>query len=139
MDTWKEDSELKKDLEKYVQQNLKREELLDFVKRKYTAYCWSVRTLARRLSFFNIKYIDYDTDLNTIREAVSEEMNGPGRLLGYRALHKKLREIHNLNVPRNIVYAMMQDVDPSGLDERSGVGQPKRPRRTGTFTCKVLS
>lgn len=58
MIVWK-DSELKKDSQEYVQQNLKREEIL---KRKYTMYCWSFRALAR----FNIKFIDYDIDLNTI-------------------------------------------------------------------------
>ena len=47
---------------------------------------------------------------------LQKEVEGPGRLLGYRALHKKIREVHNLNVPRNLVYAMMEEVDPEGLD-----------------------
>ena len=64
-----------------------------------------------------------------VEEAVREEMDGRGRLLGYRALHKKVREVHGLKVPRNLVYAMMENVDSSGLEERGGVGQPKRPVR----------
>ena len=48
-------------------------------------------------------------------------MNGFGNLLGYRALHKKIREVHGQKVPRNMVYAMMEFVDPSSLKER-GVG-----------------
>ena len=54
-------------------------------------------------------------DIDDVREAVEEEMNGPGSLLGYRALHQKIREVHGLSVPRNLVYAMMTEVNPQGL------------------------
>jgi hypothetical protein len=79
------------------------------------------------LSYFDIKFVDYDTELGSIEQAVRKEMDGPGRLLGYCALHKKLREVHSRMVPRNMVYSMMEEVDPSGLEERGGVGQSKRP------------
>lgn len=46
-------------------------------------------------------------------------MDGPGKLLGYRALHKKLRQVHELNVPRDVVYAVMYNVDPVALEERA--------------------
>ena len=36
-------------------------------------------------------------------------MDGPGRLLGYHTLHKKVREVYGLNVPRNLVYGAMWD------------------------------
>ena len=45
-------------------------------------------------------------------------MNGPGSLLGYRALHQKIREVHGLSVPRNLVYVMMTKANPQGLEER---------------------
>ena len=48
----------------------------------------------------------------------------------------KIREVHNLNVSRNLVYAMMEEVDPEGLEERSCVGKRKRPPK-GAFTSKV--
>ena len=51
-------------------------------------------------------------------------MKGPGSLLGYRSLYKKVREVHGLNVPRNLVYDVMADVNPEGLEERGGVGMP---------------
>ena len=54
-------------------------------------------------------------------------MDGPGSLLGYRVLHKKIREVHGLSVPRNLVYAVMTEVNPQGLEERGRVGRPKRP------------
>ena len=59
-----------------------------------------------------------------VKRTVAKVMDGPGSLLGYRALHKKIREEHNLNVPRNVVYDMLADVNPQGLEDRGGVGQP---------------
>ena len=47
-------------------------------------------------------------------------MDGPGSLLGYRALHKKICEVHGLSVPRNLVYAVMTEVNPQGLEARGG-------------------
>ncbi|PFX33558.1 Carbohydrate sulfotransferase 13 [Stylophora pistillata] len=47
-------------------------------------------------------------------------MDGPGQLLGYRSMQQKVREIHGLNVPRDVVYAMMKEVSPEGLQARGG-------------------
>ena len=55
-DTSKENEELNQDLEEYVRQGLKRDEILDFVSKKYPLYSfWSLRTLCRRLHYFDIK------------------------------------------------------------------------------------
>ena len=75
--------------------------------------------------------------MDHVEEAVREEMDGPGRLLGYRTLHKKVRKVHGLKVPWNLVYAMMENVDSSGLEERGGVGQPKRRVRAKRFISMV--
>ena len=80
--SWKEDEELENDLKKYVARNLKRLEILDFMRQDYGQYPWSERTLARRLSHFSIKYINYDTKVETVTDAVSKELQGPGKLLG---------------------------------------------------------
>ena len=135
---WETDENLKSGIQKYVLQNLSRKELLDFVQRDYPQYAWSLRTLSQRMAHFDIKYIDYDTDLEAVETAVREETEGPGQLLGYRSIHKKLREQHNLAVPRGLVYDMMTLVDPEGLERRSNVGRRKRHRgQTGTFTSFV--
>ena len=68
-------------------------------------------------------------------ESVRKEMNGPGKLLGYRALHRKIREVHGQNVPRNLE-PMMTEVDSSFLKER-GVSKQKRARK-GVFSSKVI-
>ena len=114
-------------------------EILDLVQIKYPMYVWSPRTLTCRLQYFGIQFADYSVDIDDVhvREAVEEEMNGPGSLLGYRALHQKIREVHGLSVPRNLVYAMMAEVNPQGLEERGGVGKPKRPRRKNAFISNV--
>ena len=48
-DAWKEDLQIKEDLQKYADQLFKREEILSFVRRDYSCYTWSVRSLDRRL------------------------------------------------------------------------------------------
>ena len=121
---WMDDNQLKLDLEDYVRRNFQKIEILDFVKEKYPMYTWSFRTLGRRMNYFNIKYTDYNVDVDELETVVKQEMEGPGKLLGYRSLHKKVREIHNLNVPRSLVHAMMQKVDPEGLEARGNVGKP---------------
>ena len=135
---WQHDEQLKNDLKKYVARNSSRKEILDFAAHDYPLYAWSLGTLARRLAFFDIKYIRYDIDVEDVENAVREEMEGPGQLLGYRAMHHKIREQHQLHVPRNLVHDVMTLVDPEGLERRGNVGIRKRQRgATGTFTSMV--
>ena len=56
--SWEFSASLKHDLESYVSRNYKRNEMLDFVKRDYPYYKWSLRSLARRLKTFSISYSD---------------------------------------------------------------------------------
>ena len=39
---------------------------------------------------------------------------------------KTLRQEHELKVPQDLLYFVMQDVDPEGLQSRGGVGNPKQ-------------
>ena len=135
---WENDDDLKSFLERNVMQNLSRREILDFVRRDFPQYAWSLGTLSRRLKFYDIKYVRYDTPLEDVERAVREEIEGPGQLLGYRAMQRKLREQPNLAVPRDLVYDIMGYVDPEGLERRGNVGEKKRRRgATGTFTSLV--
>ena len=77
-----DDDDLQDYLRKYVGQNLKRSEILDFVKRDYPQYPCSLPTLDRRLRLFGVRYINYDTKLEVVKEAVQKELAGPGKLLG---------------------------------------------------------
>ena len=49
--------------------------------------------------------------MKQVKDAVRKEVNGPGRDLGYRALHHKIRQVHSFDVPRNLLYAVMTDLD----------------------------
>ena len=52
--TWKDDDKLKEAMTKLVQQGLQRIEALDFLKRDFPDYPWSMRTLDRRLRHFDV-------------------------------------------------------------------------------------
>eukprot|EP00794_Sanderia_malayensis_P001905 gene1905-2163_t len=47
VNAWYEDQNMKEDLKRYVQQNLKCKEMLNFMKRGYAVYAWRMLTLAR--------------------------------------------------------------------------------------------
>ncbi|XP_046862205.1 uncharacterized protein LOC124455590 [Xenia sp. Carnegie-2017] len=51
-------------------------------------------------------------------------------------MQQKVREVHGLNVSRDLVYAVMGEADPEGLQSRGGIGKPKRPRRTNAFVSR---
>ena len=81
---------IKNDLAKFVSLNLKRMETLDFLRKDYPMYAWSLRSLARRMQYFGIQFTDYDVEVNDVEAAVEKEISGPGKLLGYRAMHKNI-------------------------------------------------
>ena len=97
---WEDDENLKQNLAMYVRQGLKRDEITSFLNSDYSCYKWSIRTLDRCLRYFDIYYNDAETPVEAVREAVQKELNGPGKLLRYRAMHKKIRQEYNLFVPR---------------------------------------
>ena len=104
---WKEDDILKSDLKKYVKEDLRRTEILDFMKRDFSQYAWSLSSLDRRMRYFDIHYTDNNVTVEQIRDAVKKEVDGPGKLLGYRAMQKTLRQEHELKVPWALVYVVM--------------------------------
>ena len=123
---WANDENLKHDLQEYVLNNFKRTEVVDFMRKDYPEYTWSRRTLDRRLRYFNISYIDYQTDVDTVKAVVQREVCGPGQLLGYRAMNQKRRCEHGIKVPHNLVYNVMMEMDPEGLEQRSLIKKRKR-------------
>ena len=87
-------------------ENLCRKEALDFVKGDYPQYAWSLGTLDRRLDHFGSRYINYDAEIREVETAVHESYSII-QLLGYLAMHRKIREQHSLAVPRDLVYDMI--------------------------------
>ena len=65
---------------KLVQQGLQR---IEFLKRDFPEYPSSMRTLDRRLRYFDIFYNDQSVEVAVVKIAVENELKGPGKLLGY--------------------------------------------------------
>ena len=53
------------------------------------------------MRYFNIFYHSNNVSLNAVKEAVKGDLNGLGELLGYRAMHLKIRQKNGLNVTRD--------------------------------------
>ena len=85
---WQNDEELQSSIKHYVMQNMIRSDVFDFHKRDFREYAWSLPMLDRRMRYFDIKYINYETTVDEVVAASNTENDGPGQLLGYRALHK---------------------------------------------------
>ena len=66
--------------------------------------------------------------MDEVKEAVTREMEGPGRLFGYRVMQKKLRQVHDLRVPRDLVHTVMYNVDPVALEERAPCFKKKKKK-----------
>ena len=103
---------------------MKRSEVFDFLKRDYPEYAWSLPTLDRRMRYFDMKYINFETTVDEVVAAFNTKNDGPGQLFGYRSMHKNLREHHGLAVPRGVVYDVI--TMPEGLEHRKNVGKKER-------------
>ena len=97
---WESNGELKRELSKYVTKELQRNEISSYILRDFPQYNWSIKTLDRRMRYFNIFYHN-NVSLNVVKETVKGDLNGPGKLLGYKAIHLKIRQQNGLNVTRN--------------------------------------
>ena len=57
--------------------------------------------------------------MNEVVQAVEEELRGSGTILGYRAMHQRLTNDHNLVVTRDVVRRVLKILDPEGVEARS--------------------
>ena len=101
---WKNNTNLKEALLKYVGRGLQRREMLDFLTRDFPLYAWSVRMLDRKLRHFDIFFNDGTFIVDLVMKAFETEPNAPGNLLGCRAMHTKIRQEHGLKVTKDQVY-----------------------------------
>ena len=103
--------------------------------RDFGEYAWNIHSLDRSMSCFNIHRNGESVSVEDVKSAIYKELIGPGRLpcnaFGYRAMHLKIKNIHGLNVPRDLVYAAMTDLNSDGLKMRKPGN--KKPKEKGTF------
>ena len=69
-----------------------------------------------------------------VRQAVSKGLDGTSTLIGYRPMQRNVRINHGLNVPRDLVYAMMKDLDAESVEARAPAA--KKKKRTLHFSTK---
>ena len=76
-----------------------------------------VRTLKRRLQHLGLSTRN-NIDENIVRNAISKEITGPGRLAGYRSVWHALRLRHQIHVPRSVVARLLKELDPQAVEDR---------------------
>ena len=54
-------------------------------------------------------------DDQLLRQLILQELDGPGRLLGYRALWRKLQLKYSIRTPRSTVQTLLRELDPERL------------------------
>ena len=135
---WMNDEDLRFQLESLVKKAYQRSEIVIIMRKEFPQYAWGcIKTLDRRLRHFNINYINYHTPLQDVKNAVEKELEGPGKLLGVRAMTKKLRMVHDIKVPRDLVNDVMFEYDPEGLTERQPCNKGKQKK--GNFITQGVN
>lgn len=106
-------------LRSLVGRSLKSKEILHFLCRDNLDYEWSLGALDSQLRHFKIYYVIYDTVTDSACETVPAEVDGPGKLVEYQALNKKIRIEHDIKVPSHLVYYTITKIYLEGLDQSS--------------------
>ena len=61
---------------------------------------------------YQIFYNEKNFTVDDVRRTFEIELAGPGKQLEHRAMHKKIRQLYELNAPRGLVYDVMYQLDP---------------------------
>ena len=77
----------------------------------------SERTLRNRLNEYGLRRRSPSSDINDVRRAMHELLNGPGNMGGYRSMWHALRT-QGLQVPRRMVEQVVRELDPEGYQSR---------------------
>ena len=97
------DGLLKSTMKDYVLKGYQSKEIMIFLKLDFSPYSWECKQK-------NNAHVSFE-ELKTV---VGKELKGPGQNFGYRRLHQKLRTEHKMFAPRDLVYAVMTDLDQEG-------------------------
>jgi len=77
----------------------------------------SISTLKRRLRDWNMARRNVEYDINDVRTAITELLDGPDSTVGYRSIWHAL-QIKGVMVPRIVVQELMKEIDPGGVESR---------------------
>ena len=78
----------------------------------------SLRTLKRRLSDYGLRKRNEETSGDQVKQIITNEVQGPSSLRGYRSMWNKLRTTYRITVPRETVMKILRDIDPEKSAQR---------------------
>ena len=90
--------------------------IVDLLKREGISI--HLRTLKRKLKDLGLSRKRNLVDEEAVKRLIDEEIQGAGRLAGYRSIWHALRLRHQVHVPRNLVARLLKQIDPDGVEER---------------------
>eukprot|EP00794_Sanderia_malayensis_P012403 gene12403-13687_t len=111
-----DEDELEEAVRYYFLKDFEYDTILNFLE-KYHGIKISKRKLQDRLKRYGLSRRtsqDNQIDEQRIRQYILLELDGPGRLLGYRALWRKLHLRYRITTPRSIVQTLLRELDPEG-------------------------
>ena len=81
---------------------------------KYHGIQISKSTLLKKLKEYGLQRRGNTIDRDHVRRCIREELDGSGKLLGYRAMWKRLKTKYDLQIPRLVVQTILRELDPEG-------------------------
>ena len=99
----------------YFSRNYDYMTILSFLE-KFHGVKISKRKLQDRLKSYRLsrRGSQHQVDDQLLRQLILQELDGPGLLLGYRALGRKLQLKYSIRTPRSTVQSLLHELDPEG-------------------------
>ena len=96
----------------------------------------SKRTFKRRLHQYGLKKRKSNISDASLRRIIEEELKGPAALKGYRGMWNALKCSYGINVKRDTVMTLLQELDPEGIELRKSRRLTRRIYRSqGSNSC----
>jgi len=105
-------------IEQYFHLGLQHWEILAFLLLQHGIRL-GIRQLKRILSRRGLTRRNNTSDVQDILHAIETELKGSGGIIGYRAMHQRLVNHHNLVIDKETVRTILRIVDPVGVENRS--------------------
>lgn len=106
-------------IKKYFSKDYSHKMIVKMIRKKYNVII-SLRNLSRILSKHSLKRKNIvESSYEELLMAIQLELQGSGRLLGYRSMWQRLRKKYNLKVKQKTVMVALKLIDPEGVEARS--------------------
>ena len=73
-----------------------------------------IMTIVSSLEKFHGVKTQHQVDDQLLRQLILQKVDGPGRLLGYRALWRNLQLKYSIRTPPSTVQTLLRELDPEG-------------------------